>query len=241
MAAASEEPRISVDFLPVLDCREETPGPLYVQPSQQRSDGTSLDAASLLTAGTEGKGFNEPLVRRNLETVVNAGLRKAEALSGEGQGRKVIIPLNGVALAKKAIAGDFANLCRSASEKSRSHVVFEVTNLLDEQRMSFLDDVAIVLYPFCQEYHARVSLKSQSFKVYATCNYTGISVDLLNKPWPLDAVGPHMKSLFARAEESRLKVCVHGVGNSKLAEFFRELGVHYMSGEGVSLREKRAG
>lgn len=228
-----EEGTLLINFIPVFDNRTGMFNTLYCRPALRKHDGSRLDDADFLSMGSVGKAFDEALLVRNMKIVVGAGLRKAERLAAETSDTKVITPICGVALAHKSVAAEFTKLCHSASQKGRSNIIFEVTSISDRQKMSFIDEIAILLLPFCAACQVRVPLSAVDIKMFAACRYAGISVDLQNKPWPLDVVGGHMKTFFTRTESSGLKLYVHGIGNQSLAGYLRGVGARFLSGKGV--------
>ncbi len=233
MALGPEKGKFSVDFIPVFDNRAGSVNTFYLRPSLHRPDGSRFEDAAFLALGAEGKFYDDAFVVFNMGRVIKFGMKKADQLRSEASDAKVIIPVNGAVLARKEIASEFASLCRLASPEKRANVIFEVTNIAGDHRLSLLDDVAIVLHPFCLACHVRVPLSAANLTLYATCNYTGVSVDLLNKPWPMAAVSAHLKAFFGRVELSQLKLYTHGVGNHTLATYLRGIGVRFLSGDGV--------
>lgn len=235
----SEDLGFSMDFLPVLDGRENRVNTLYCRPTARLSDGRFLSDDALLAAGLEGRSRTESVVVKTLlRTLEMAGVR-ASLMAKTNDPRKLIVPVNGSALAIPAIATAFAEGCRTFIRDLGPSIVFEVTNMDDEKSMGYLDEVAILLYPFCLTYSARILPKTQNLKLYATTNYTGIALHLRDKPWPMKAVGSYFDDLVARTESNRLKAYCHGVGSLELVDAALAAGVRYIAGSGVKAWQAR--
>ncbi|MFA7429658.1 MAG: hypothetical protein WCZ23_05855 [Rhodospirillaceae bacterium] len=229
----SEDLAFSMDFLPVLDGRESRVNTLYCRPTARLPDGTFLSDDTLLSSGMAGRTVNDALlIKMMLRTLEMAGVRAA-LMAKTGDTRKIIIPVNGAALAIPAVAAAFADGCRTFIRDLSQSILFEVTNMDDEKSMGYLDEVAILLYPFCLTYSARILPKTQNFKLYATTNYSGIALHLRDKPWPMKAVGSYFDDLVKRSEANRLKAYCHGLGSVELVEAALAAGVRFVSGPGV--------
>lgn len=236
----SEDLGFSMDFLPVLDRRENQVNTLYCRPTARLSDGRFLSDDALLAAGLEGRNPNESLVTKTmLRTLEMAGVR-ATLMAKTQDPRKLIVPVNGSALALPNVATAFAGGCRTFIRDHGPSILFEVTNMDDEKSMGYLDEVAILLYPFCLTYSARILPKTQNLKLYATTNYSGIALHLRDKPWPMKAVGSYFEDLVARTETNRLKAYCHGVGSLELVDAALAAGVRFISGPGVKAWQARA-
>lgn len=229
----SEDLSFSMDFQPVLDGREGRVNTLYCRPTARLPDGRFLSDDVLLGAGLEGRTVNEALlIKMMLRTLEMASVRAA-LMAKNNDARKIIIPVNGAGLAIPAVATAFAEGCRTFIRDLGPNILFEATNMDDEKSMGYLDEVAILLYPFCLTYAARILPKSQNLKLYATTNYTGIALHLRDKPWPMKAVGSYFDDLVKRSETNRLKAYCHGLGSVDLVEAALAAGVRFVSGPGV--------
>lgn len=231
MSAENDEHR-SHAYVPVYDNREGQFNTLYCRPRLVLTDGTTLNDDRVLMRGWEEKPRVERIVADMLPTLT-AGFSKAAKLAAEGSETCVIVPVHGMALTHKEIASEFTAACKAFPRESHQRVIFEVLGMTEEQSISFLDDVAIVLYSFCLTYGARVSPKAPNFKYYATCNYTGVSLAMLDREWPADKVRGYFERFVAGAEASRLKSYVHGVGTAEIKAITSECGVRFVSGVAV--------
>lgn len=230
---AADQAPLTLDFQPVFDCRHGVVNTYYACPIL-RGPQRSMSDEDVLVLGTEGRSLSLGLVQRLMTGIVGGALEKAAALTAEGAGHKVVVPINGWALTHREVASTFTDLCRRYRGDVHQSVIFEITNMTNENRLSHLDDIAIILYPFCLTYTARILPKTQDLKHYAACNYTGISLYLKNKPWPMAALGTYFSDLVRRTEANRLKAYCHGLGSVELTGAAREAGVRFLSGSGVS-------
>ncbi|MBF0304318.1 MAG: hypothetical protein HQL41_01520 [Alphaproteobacteria bacterium] len=219
--------------VPVHDNRDDAWDTIYLRPRLDRPEGAIEDEA-LLGLGWEERQRNVKAVTRTMLDVVEAGFDTAYRLIEAGEAQtKVIVPLFGAAFVDKSVASAFTEACKAQPPDVHRRIVFEVTGVGDEVAMSWLDDVAIVLHLFCLSYTCRVTPRSRNFTFHATCNYSGVSLDLANKPWPVDRVGPFLVDFVAKCKIARLRAYVHGVGSAELAAAAIEAGVRFMDGSAV--------
>lgn len=230
---AREKMPFTVDFLPVYDGRAGRVNTLYCRPSATTPEGGTAADEELLALGTGGRGGMSDVVVRTMLHTLDMAAARAGMMRAGGDGRKLIVPVNGAALARREIASVLTERCRELSREITQALIFEVTNAEDDTSLSVLDEIAIILHPFCLTYSARIKPKTQDLKLYATCNYTGIALHLKDKPWPMKAVGGYFADLTQRTEASRLKAYCHGLGTPELVEAALSAGVRFVSGPGV--------
>lgn len=233
-AAAAAAPGFTVDFLPVYDGREGRVNTLYCRPSGTTGpDGVAMADEELLAVGTSGRTWRPELTLRVMLQTLEMAAARAGLMVNSGDDRKLIVPLNGSALTSREVASALTERCRQLSREVAQTLIFEVTNAEDDKSLSVLDEIAIILYPFCLTYSARIKPKTQNLKLYAACNYTGIALHLKDKPWPMKAVGGYFEDLTERAERNRLKAYCHGLGTPELVEAALAAGLRFVSGPGV--------
>lgn len=235
--ARADAPTVEVDFLPVVDTEAGIVSAYYCRPHLGKPDGGILVDEDVLALGTDGQAINDNLVVKTMLATLTAGVAKARKLVLQGSEAKVLLPINGAALIMKQVAAEFANFNRHLEEPVRQSIAYEVTNINDDQKLSYLDDIAIVLYPFCATYGARASLKTANYKVYSACNYNNISINLLDKPWPVQQLETYLQNYANLTGASRLNAYVHGLGTPALAEAAMAAGLRFLSGKGVSVPE----
>lgn len=220
--------------LPVVDCRTEAVNTVYLRPTGVDRTITPLVDEELLAVGTYDASGATNTINRTLMLTMEAAVERATALIRQSPDVKCIVPVNGAALHDKDTATQFTNYCRSYARHLSQTLIFEVVCISGSNAMSYLDEIAIILYPFCLTYSARITPKTQDLRLYATCNYSGIALDLKDKPWPMKAVGSYFDDLVRRSEQHRLKAYCHGLGSPELADAARQAGVRYLSGSGVN-------
>lgn len=224
---------ITCDFVPIFDHRQGKFDTLYCFPKMTKTDGSAAADDVLLGEGGGGRVANEKLLIRNMEGTLQAGLHKAKQMAASGDNTKIVIPVNGPALLIKAVAVEFSNICRPLDDAVRQAVIFEATNVVDAKRMSVLDDIAIVLFPFCLTYGIRVLPSMRDFSVCATCNYSGVALDLKNRPWPVKDVSAFLVNFAKATEANRLKAYVHGIATPELMAAAVEAGIRFIDGAAV--------
>lgn len=210
------------DFLPVKDFigkrRLVTVGPRGTpEPGTDAGDEhrAAMDVLSILAR-----------VKSRLTRMETEGADDAETL---------VIPLDGPSLANKLVASSFTRFCRTLTNGQRERLMFEVTGVdLTKDSMSLLDDTAIILFMYCSSYIIRVLPKNTNLRLVATNNYAGVSINLRNKPWPVDVVRPHITAFVANAARNRLSTMVHGVATAPLLEAVEAAGARYVDGDALS-------
>lgn len=225
---------VDAQFAPVFDTRNNEFNTFYCVPVRTFESGEKTSGEALLGLGIEEKKIDERLVLENMLGTVRQGCYKATELVSGGGDEKVIVPVNGLALTNKDIASAFTEYCKGVPEDVLQGLVFEVTNVSDGAAMSFLDEVAIILYLFCCTYSCRISPATTEYSYYATCNYTSVSLSLGNKSWPLDKLGPLLSRIYAKAEDSRIKVYLHGIPDTETRTAAEATGIRYLDGNGVT-------
>lgn len=236
-----DEISFSMDFLPVFDRRDGCVNTLYCRPTACLVDGRRLDDEDLLAIGMTGRTVNEAAVTKVMVRTLEMASVRANLMASTGDDRKILVPVNGAALSRRSIAGVFTEACRTFTREHTERLLFEATNMDDEKSQAFLDEVAILLYPFCLTYSARALPRTQNFKLYATTNFAGIALHLRDKPWPMKALGTYFADLVDRAEKSRLKAYCHGLGTPELVDAALAAGVRFVSGAGVKEWLERRG
>ncbi|MBF0248316.1 MAG: hypothetical protein HQL36_09650 [Alphaproteobacteria bacterium] len=225
---------VEARFFPVFDNTQQRFVGYYCLPRRTLDDGKVVSDEMLLSQGMDVKSVNTALVVENMLGTVRRGFAKALAQVNEGNGKLVIIPINGAALVRKEIATEFTAFCKTVPQEVFQAVVFEVTNVSDASAMSFLDEVAIVLYLFCATYSCRISPLTQNYSFYATCNYASVTLALGGQKLPVEKLGPHLQRVSQKAETSRLDVYLHGVPDTETKAAVERSGIRYMDGPGVT-------
>lgn len=219
--------------IPVFDTRHDVVNTLYFRPTGVDRTVRPVEDEELLAVGTYDLSGRDPIARTMLLTLETA-VEKIPGFLKLAPDVKCIIPVNAALLHHRETASLFTTFCRSHARHLTSALIFEVVNITGDQAMSHLDEIALLLYPFCLTYSARIAPKTQDLRLYASCNYSGIALDLKGKPWPMKAVGGYFEDLVSRSEQHRLKAYCHGIGSAELADAARQAGIRFLSGPGVN-------
>ncbi len=221
------------DFIPVIDAMTGETMAYYCRPSGPGADGAALSDEAFLASGSkEDQSLDAAPAITNMRLTLDAAFQKARELAGGGAG--LIAPINGQGLANETMANIFTSVCQENGKDAVGDIVFEVTNASDQATMDFLDELAVVMFPFCKAYTARVPLDVPDVKVYCTCNYAGVAIDLENKPWTGEEVGDRLAALVQMAEGANLKAHVHGIGTEEVLSIAQAAGAHLIDGDAVS-------
>jgi len=223
------------DFLPMKDFLGER-RLVYVSP---RDAGGARDALTDEPAPPAVQAMSPPndrqaaMVVLSLLASVKGRLTRPE---NDGAGEEtLVVPLDGPSLANKLVASAFTRFCRSLTDQQRERLMFEVTGLnLTKDSMSILDDTAIILFTYCSSYIARILPKTSNLRLVATNNYAGVSIDLRNRPWPVEVVQSHINDFIANARTNRLSTMVHGVATPPLLDAIQAAGARFVDGDAVA-------
>ncbi|MBF0561130.1 MAG: hypothetical protein HQL37_03730 [Alphaproteobacteria bacterium] len=239
--SAGQQPAPSgVEYIPVFDTGEQAFTTWYCRPKRVKADGTLVAEDILLSEGLEDRAVNEKLVSTNMIRTLDGAVSLGRRLFNRGEAAAtILVPINGMALTRKEIVGAFTNACRRIEDEIKAMLIFEVTNIADTVRMSYLDDIAIILFLFCRGYIGRISPKITDLRIFGTCNYHGVSLPLMDKPWPAATVNPYLTNFVANAQSNRLKAYLHGVGTPAIAEMATIAGVNFL--DGIAMRPKVGG
>jgi len=227
----SDPVRIGIDSVPIVDARTAVRHGFYCIPHRSNAEGNVVRGDPLLTEGEGKRKINTAVLARNVCLTVRTTVDHMRR-AGDEEG-VFVIPINGKALSFKDIASDFTAECKGIEKELIERIIFEVVNVDDSVTMSYLDDIAIILYSYCHIYIAKVSLNVSHLSFFATCNYAGISLDLMGKAWPADKVGAYFQQFQERAETNRLLTYVHGIGTPEIAEASRAAGINFIDGKAV--------
>lgn len=194
----------------------------------------TIEDEALLPIGMNERGVNHAIVIESMVETIKRGVTKATKVFYDGGDQKFIIPVNGSALVHKEIAIEFMSHMKGVTADILKSITFEVTNVSDDSSMSFLDEVAIMLYIFCHTYSCRISPAILNFSYYATCNYSSVAFSLGNKEWPIDKISGPLRRIGLMAEANRLKVYLHGVATDDIKAAALASKIQYLDGDVIS-------
>lgn len=229
----------SFNFLQVYDGREESCNTLYCYPHATKPSGEVIFDEELLNIGLGEKAVDKTALISGIVLTAKAVHEKLTALSASGDNSKVIVPINGAALAHKDVATEFVSVYKKFSTEMRKCIVFEVTNLT-QNSMSYADDIALLMYAYCYTYEMRVPLSIlnpknlHNFSMFSTCNYSGICISLKNRNWPTSTLFPYLKLFATMTEQSSMKGYIHGVANKETFDYIKTLNIRFVDGEYIS-------
>lgn len=213
--------------------RDTTSGSLagyYLVPAHRTHDGSLESGDAVLLKGTEGKALDVKTIAKTTTWLVSEGIKFLRNLRNSGEVGMVVVPLNARGLILKQVASEFAAACRALDNDLVGRFIIEVCHFPKIVDMSFLDDLAILLYPFSPIYIARPNTGWTDFKLIANCNYQGVAIDLQDKAWPAEKVGPFLAEFVRNARSNRLPAYLHGVGSPAIASAGNEAGFDFLDG-----------
>ena len=203
---------------PVVYLPEGRVQAFYAVPMKRTSDGEVLIGHDLLAQGVAGERLDHGLLAANARRILNGAALKAKDMVLTGVMAPMIVPLNALALGLTEIASEFTETCREIDDDVRANFVFEVGNFPKKLPLSLIDDLAILMYPFCRYYLARPNVGQLDLKVFANTNFQGVALDFRDKPWPIGKAKPAIEKFFASAQRQRLSTYLHGVGSKEILE-----------------------
>lgn len=163
-------------------------------------------------------------------TAIGQAVERIGELAAEGAMTQVLVPIDAAILLDAQAAARFGEICEALPQDVRDRLLFEVTGLTESFSQAEADDIAIILYPHCHAYIARVASAAADFKLLTTCNFAGVAIDLGGRPWPEDEARPALAAFVEKSVANRLTSFLHGVDAPELVDLARETGVNYADG-----------
>ena len=222
-----------VAYWPIVRDTETSSSAYYCVPILTDRDGNSLIGDDVLLLGSKERVLDQATLAKNLQSMLNSVFRFLNKRQIAGETPRLIIPLNSAALSVESVSTVFADICREIDKEFSGQMVFEIFNFKDRLTIDQLDKIGILVFPFCRHYIARPSPGLTDFKVFANTNFQGVSFDLMNKPWPVDRIKPHLEKFCNSAEMNRLAPYINGVATKEVYDLTLDLGFKYLNGSGV--------
>lgn len=202
---------------PIMALTDSPDSFVYIEPMTGDGPDASADSA---------------LLGVNALATIRLAAEQIEVLLAEGSPANAIVPVSAAALLDKDAADPIAAACQALPREIRERLVFEVLGLASSFAPSQADDIAIVLYPCCRFYTARVDPQTADLKLLTACNFAGAAIDLGDQPWPDEVVRPILTTFVENAARNRLTVFVHRIGTPEIIGLAADLGVTYADGKG---------
>ena len=210
----------------------------YCIPVASDKKGGRTVGGDVLLEGSRQRALDQKVLAKSTQKFLRDVAGRLRLAANRGEAPRLIVPLNGVALGVRAVAGVFAAECRGLEKAFRDQLVFEIFNLPKDLSPSQVDDIAVLLFSFCRQYLARPNPGTSEFKVFTNCNFSGISLNLQDKPWPVEQLTPFLRDFVQGAEYNRLETYLHGVGTRDVADVAVQCGIGYMDGTAVAEPQK---
>jgi len=197
------------------------------------ADGAATFGDALLVAGAEERVLDQKLLTRNILGTIKMVASHLHDCRLKGEEAKVIVPLNAEAVSVGSIASSFTDACRDFLGDYSGQIIFEMMNFPPKFSIDYCDHLGILVYPFCKEYIARPSPAWTDFKLFANCNFQGVSFNLQNKAWPADKIQPHLEKFCQSANLNRLTPYLLGAATSEIQNLAVGLGFKFVAGNAV--------
>ena len=221
----------SVVFLrPVRKAEDDSLEAHYCVPAIRKSDGQLLVGDDIMLEGSQSKVLEAKILGANIRWVLNKTIARMRMAAARGENAKTIIPINAMALTLKEVASAFSETCRQMEPELKEHFVVEAFNFAPNMNLSFLDNVAILFYPFSPVYLARPNRGWLDFKILANCNFQGVSMDMQNKSWPVEKVQPYLTNFVLNSQAHRLPTYAHGLATPAIATAAKEANFDFLDG-----------
>lgn len=193
----------------------------------------AMSGDAFLIAGSTQRVLGQALMASNLSKMLGHVERFINKISVDGKSATVIVPINVLGLGLSRFANVFAEKCRDMHNNSEGKLVFELFNFPEKFSLDYLDNLSILVFPFCRHYIARPRPGWTNFTIFTNCNFQGVSFHLMGKAWPVDQIKPHLQTFCASAGAGRLHTYVHGIANQAIDKAARSAGFTYLNGTGV--------
>ena len=138
-----------------------------------------------------------------------------------GERFRLMVRVNSVSVATGEAASEVASAFRLLDKEQRKHVVVEVSDFPKNLSLDNMDDITIVLMPFCDTMVARPAQDMTDYTLFANLNYAGVVLDLADKPIDLKLAGQLFKLFASRADARRLPMWMLGLPTSSIAKLGR--------------------
>ena len=222
-----------VDCCPVVHTVAREISAEYCIPGGTGRNGQLLLGDDYLLDGSDGRLLDQGLMEARLTTLMKAAAGKLIQNLAADSGKFVIVPLNALALEVESLTKVFGELCRSIPEEARTNLIFEVMNLPRTPPLEMVDNLAILLFPFCRFFIARPQPGCTDFTVFTNCNFQGVCFNLKNKPWPVDKIRPDLAAFKESAFAGRMATYLHGCATPEIVAAANGLGIEYLDGSAV--------
>jgi hypothetical protein len=229
----SGEARFDAKFWKLISSEDTDPSFFYCTPAYISADGTAVFGDALLTAGAEERILDQELLAKNVVGVVQQVAKYLHNSKLDGVNAKVVLPINAEAMTVEPVASAFINACREMLSEYNGQIVCEMMNFPAKFSIDYLDNLGILVYSYSPEYIARPNPAWTDFKIFANCNFQGVSFDLKNKAWPTDKIQPHLEKFCKSANMNRLTPYLLGAATPEIQSVAVDLGFKFVAGSAV--------
>ena len=205
----------------------------YCIPARRANNGQLAIGDAILLEGSMGKALETKTLEKNITWMMTRTITFMRAARSRGDSPAVIVPMNSAALRSKEVASAFTQKCREIDQDMKDQFTVEAFNFPKNMSLGYLDDIAILLYPFSPVYIARPNMGWSDFTVLANCNFQGASIDLHDKPWPIEKAQPYLEDFVRNCQANRLPAYAHGMGTPEIASAAKAAGFDYLDGKVV--------
>ncbi len=205
----------------------------YCIPGGTGRNGQLLLGDDYLLDGSDGRLLDQALMEARLTTLLKEATKKLSENLASNPGQFVIVPINALALEVESLTTVFGDLCRAIPEDARANLIFEVMNLPRTPQLDVIDNLAILLFPFCRFFIARPQPGCTDFTTFTNCNFQGVCFNLKNKPWPVDKIQPDLAAFKENAFACRMATYLHGCATPEIVAVANGLGFEYLDGSAV--------
>ncbi|NQV56131.1 MAG: hypothetical protein HQ503_09765 [Rhodospirillales bacterium] len=224
---------ITTEFWPLVVSGAPAENLFYCVAELTNSSGKVLRGDDALIAGSTERVLDQARLTNTVTEVLVNTRKFLKSRSADGKSATAVVPINAVALSLDSFATAFAKGCRQIAKNTNGKLVFELSNLPGQISLDYLDNLSILMFPFCRHYIARPNPAWTDFSIFTNCNFQGISFHLKDKAWPTDQIQPHLEKFCRSALENRLDPYIHGVENEAILNVARRAGFKYLDGSGV--------
>lgn len=147
-----------------------------------------------------------------------------------GERFRMLVRINSLALATSEAAAQVTETFRTLSREERAHIIPEILEFPKSLSLNTLDDITIPLMAFFDTWIAHPEKQQSDFTPFANLNYSGVSLDLFDKPMDLKLASKVIQLFTQRASHRRLPTTIHGLATPQLAKLARIANADVLSG-----------
>ncbi len=197
----------------------------YAKPILRTDEGEEIDGLMPLVR----QSTVEATMQRQVK-YLNQALQAFQLRYSRGDRFRMLLRINSVALATPQAASEVTEALRVLSSDERKLIIPEIIEFPLSLSMNTLDEITIPLMAFFETWLAQPEKEHSDFTPFANLNYSGVTLDLFDKPLDLKLAAKVFQLFAQRSSHRRLPTWLMGIPSQELAKLARIAGMSVLSG-----------